>query len=404
MTPSVAARRTPLWLWILLLLGVLAAAWGLWRALAQRSAQEAALSAASTPAPQALQVPATDWYTAALHSLPVQLPVTGTVVAVRSAWVKARVAGELSALEVREGDAVSQGQTLARVDPTEAQARLQQARLQADAAQAQVQIQQRLHDNNRALVARGFISDTALATSAAQLQAAQASHAAARAAQDGAQKYLDDTVLRSPLTGHIARKMAHNGERVMPDAPVVEVVDLSVLELQVPVAANDSAQLQLGQRAQLQLQGLHPGAASATTWPATVVRIGPTAAADSRSVMVYLQLQPVASAVLRPGMYLHGWLELGQTQTVALPLEAVRTDRPSPYVQSVVQGQVQHHTVQLGAQAMVAQQPWVAVQGLTSGLAVLSSRAGALPEGTAVQLLPAPGTPADNQLPASPAP
>jgi len=47
------------------------------------------------------------------------LPVSGTLKAVRSAMVKARVAGELVLLEVREGDAVKIGQIVARVDNTE---------------------------------------------------------------------------------------------------------------------------------------------------------------------------------------------------------------------------------------------------------------------------------------------
>lgn len=83
---------------------------------------------------------------------------------------------------------MSQGQVIARIDPTRSDARFRQAKLQADAAQARVAIEQRQYDNNRALVEKGFISSTALTTSSANLQAAQANYAAARAAQDGAQK------------------------------------------------------------------------------------------------------------------------------------------------------------------------------------------------------------------------
>lgn len=100
--------------------------------------------------------------------------------------VKAYVAGELRGLTVREGDTVKKGQPLARIDATEAEARLRQAQQQADASRAQLSIAQRNHDNNVALVQKGFISTTALVTSQANLDSARANLAAAQAAADAA--------------------------------------------------------------------------------------------------------------------------------------------------------------------------------------------------------------------------
>ena len=59
------------------------------------------------------------------------LPVSGPLKAVTSAFIKARVAGELQDLSVREGDFVKAGQVIARIDATEFKARVRQAQQQA---------------------------------------------------------------------------------------------------------------------------------------------------------------------------------------------------------------------------------------------------------------------------------
>ena len=244
------------------------------------------------------------------------------------------------------------------------------------------------------MVDKGFISTTALATSSANLQAAQANYAAARAAQDGARKSLDDTVLRSPITGQIAQRMVQNGERVNVEAPIVEVVNLSALELEAQLPANDSAQVRVGQIAQLQLRASNGQAQQRLQ--AKVVRINPSASAGNRAVPVYLQLDTHSEASLRPGMYVEGFIQTANIQALAVPLNAVRTDQPLPYVQSVINDVVQHTSVQLGAQSVGEAQTWVAVQGLQEGQQVLSGQVGGIPAGTRVQLTPAPNTPAAN--------
>ncbi|NDB75998.1 MAG: efflux RND transporter periplasmic adaptor subunit, partial [Verrucomicrobia bacterium] len=115
---------------------------------------------------------------------------------------------------VREGDRVQAGQILARIDPTEYQRRLLQAQETAEAANAQIEIAQRQFDNNRALVDKGFISKTALDTSLSNLKAAQSTYRAALAGAEVAQKALDDSVLKAPMSGVISARYAQPGERL----------------------------------------------------------------------------------------------------------------------------------------------------------------------------------------------
>lgn len=377
-------RRIPAWLLVVAVLALLAGTWGLWRALQARSAKTQALAQASAIATPALQIAATEWLQVQEREMALGVPITGTLTAPQRAVVKARIAGELQHLQVREGDRVTQGQIIASVDPVEVQARWRQAKLQADANQAQVQIAQRQQDNNLALVQRGFISSTALATSQANLEAAQASLAAARAAQDAAQKTLSDAVLRSPLAGHVARRMVQNGEKVNVDTALVEIVNLDTLELEAQVPANDTARLQPGQHAQLQLRDSDGQKVQAVA--ARVLRLNPSAQTASRAVPVYLSIETQDNPALRPGMYLQGFITTQTQRTLAVPLTAVRTDQPQPYVLRAHGGVVEHVPVQLGARSMGEAPQWVAVTGLAAGDKVLGVGIDSLPAGTAIQL------------------
>jgi RND family efflux transporter MFP subunit len=358
--------------WIIPLLVLLLVLAGVGRMMAARKAQQAAQQPAR--AESLVELAPTDVVIARPRAFTQNLPVSGSLKAVTSAAVKARVAGELQNLTVREGDAVTAGQVIARIDPTEYQSRVRQAQEQADAAKAQIDIAQRQYDNNKALVEQGFISRTALDTSLANLNAATSSHKAAIAATDVARKALDDTVLRSPIAGVVATRLAQPGERVAIDARVIEVVDLSRLELEATLPAADSASVRIGQAARLVVEGFDGPV------DARVARINPVAQAASRSVVVYLSVQ--GRAGLRQGLFAQGSLATGETTTLAVPLTAVRTDKPQPYVQLVVDDRVVHRTVATGARGVADGEPVVAISGIDDGARVLVGTVGALREGT----------------------
>lgn len=366
--------------WVLVALVLALLGTGLWRTLAARQDKATAMAAQqqAQKAQVMLTLAPTDVVTVKPIELASTLTFSGTVKALNTAMVKARIAGELQGLVVREGDAVAAGQVLARIDPLEANARLSQARQQAQAARAQVDIAQRSYDNNRALVTQGFISGTALEASQANLAAAQATFAAAQAGADLAAKSLDDTLLRTPIAGQVAQRLAQNGERLAVDTRVLEIIDPSRLELEASVSAADAMQVKPGQQAQLVVSG------SAQPILATVARTNPSASAGNRSVGVYLSIAP--GSPLRHGMFAQGVLRLGRQTRLALPLAAVRTDKPAPYVQQLLQDKVLHTPVSIGLQSEIDEKTWVAVEGLAPGAQVLSGSVGVLRAGTPVKL------------------
>jgi RND family efflux transporter MFP subunit len=368
--------------WMILGAIALLLAFGVVRTLAARAAAKDALDAqlATQKLQATLELGANDVVQARRVELNQVLPISGALKAVNSAFAKARVAGEIQGLNAREGDFVKAGQVVGRIDTTEYQAKLRQAQQQAEAAKAQVDIAQRSLDNNQSLVNQGFISKTALDTSLNNLAAAQANFKAAQAGSDVALKSLDDTVLRAPIDGQIAQRLVQNGERVAIDAKVLEIVDLRALELEAALSAADSVQVKAGQVAQLSIEGL------AQPVTARVARINPSTVAGSRSVLVYLSVDATAQgkAGLRQGLFAQGTLATGSITALAVPLEAVRTDKPQPYVQTLVDGHVVHQSVTVGAGGERQGVGMVQVQGLQDGAEVLLGAVGALREGTRV--------------------
>jgi membrane fusion protein, multidrug efflux system len=394
MTSSARSTRSKWIQWLLLAALVVAIGLGLMRALNKREAQRAAASAAAAAAQQepVYQLSPKDLLTVQALELEQVVKVSGSLRALQSALIKARVAGELQGLQKREGDRVSAGEVVARVDNTEALARVRQAEQQAKAAEAQMDIARRSLDNNQALVKQGFISATALETTSANLAAATANHLAAQAAADVARKSLADTTLRSPIAGLVSSRLAQNGERVGVDARILEVVDLSSFELEAALPPGDASTVQVGQKALLRIEGL------AQPVQAAVARINPSVQAGSRSVLIYLKVPAVTG--MRQGLFAQGGVVTGQMTAPAVPLSAVRNDRPQPYIQVLKDGRIEHVPVPAVRQGQRHGEPMLVVEGVAGapeGTRLLSVRAGLIREGTAVTLeaaapAPAPAT------------
>ena len=375
------SRKLLLGLTVLVAAGVLAAVL-LKRPASAPTQTQAAATAASAATASMLLAPA-DVARAQNAELGLQLALSGGLRAVDSALVKAKVAAEVKSLGVREGDRVRAGQLIGRLDDTEYRLRLRQAQDQVAAAQAQLDTAQRSYDNNRALVGQGFISRNALDTSANTLAGAQASMQAARAAADLTRKAVADTEIRAPIAGLVSQRLVQPGERIGVDGRLVEIVDLSRIELEAAVAPEDVLRLRVGQAAQVTIAGLPEPVA------ARVARISPSAMTGTRSVLAYLSLERTEG--LRQGLFARATVEVQRRSALVVPASAVRDDQAQPYVLAVENGVAVARTVVLGArgEVQVNGQRESAVEitrGLEAGAVVLRGTVGALRPGSRVAL------------------
>jgi RND family efflux transporter MFP subunit len=379
--------RSKRWLLVAVGLVVIAAIGFGWRSqtAGPRAAANAAASASASAerAAQAIDLAPGDVAAAERAELVQTLVISGSLKAVDSAFIKARVAAEVKQLTVREGDRVQAGQLIGQLDTTEVALRLKQSEDQAQSAQAQLDIAERTLENNKALVAQGFISKNALDTAVSNAAGARATLQAARTAADLSRKAVRDSEIRAPISGWVSQRLVQVGERVPLDTRLVEIVDLSRIELEAAVAPEDVLAVRVGQVARVQIDGL-PQAL-----PARVARINPSAQAGTRSVMVYLQLDP--QPALRQGLFARASIDLQRRQALVVPASALRFDQSRPYVLVVEQGQALARTVTPGARGDVAFKSGVEaaaeiIDGLAEGAQVLRGTVGNLRAGTRVRL------------------
>ncbi|MDB5759360.1 MAG: efflux transporter periplasmic adaptor subunit, partial [Burkholderia sp.] len=175
--------------WIIAVLLLVLAAVGARSVVKSRQAARATPVKTEAAAP-VLEFLPSDLLTLSLRDLRQTLAASGSLRAYNQAAVKARVAGEVREVLVREGETVKAGQVLVRMDEADYRARLAQAEGALLAARGQLDIAAKARENNRALLDRGFISKNAYDTASSQYDIALANVNAAQGGLDVNRKAL----------------------------------------------------------------------------------------------------------------------------------------------------------------------------------------------------------------------
>ena len=343
---------------------------------------------AVSAAPQVLEFLASDLVPVNFGEVQKTLSLSGALRAVNQAVVKAKLAGEVREVMVREGEAVQLGQVLVKMDTADYEARLAQARGALAAAQAQLDIAKQARDNNKTLLDKTFISKNAYDNSSNQYAIAAANVDSAKGALEVAQKALADTVIRAPISGLISSRTVQPGEKISADNRLLDVVDLRLLEMEAPVPTQDIAKIKLGQTVQLKIEGVTGAVVG------KVSRINPATTTGSRSIMAYIQVANAEGAEgngqLRAGMFGEAQLVVEKKSDVlSVPQAAVRYDAGLSMVYVIEQNVLQQKLVTLGMQG---EANGVAVVEVLSGLLkdskVVKTNLGSLRSGLQVKIIP----------------
>ncbi|WP_224241433.1 efflux RND transporter periplasmic adaptor subunit [Hyalangium gracile] len=284
----------------------------------------------------------------------------GKVQAATTVKISSNLSGDLVALMVKDGDRVTKGQVLGKIDRRRFEASVNQARAAQSAAKAEVQVSEVEAQRSAAeygrvegLVAKGLASAAELEqikaardTAEARVAAARQRYAQASAVYDEAASNLANTTLTSPIDGNVIELSREVGERVrgsdFSEDVVMTIAALSAMEVRIEVGEHEVVHLKPGQPAEVAVDALegdtfqgsvveiaqkalikNPGTeAEVTTFPVTV-------ALDSRPPGVL----PGMSAEVRISSETHN-------DAVLVPIQAVtvRSEKTLPDYKPPVEG------------------------------------------------------------------
>ena len=307
------------------------------------------------------------------------LPLTGSLTPLTEATVKAKVAGELVAVAVREGESVQQGQMLARIDPTEVRAKVAAREADMQAAKAQLVWAEKNRNQQKALLDKAFISQSAFDSIQSNYDVAAAKLRAAAAELVVARKSQGDAVLTAPFSGIVSQRHAQPGERVALDAKVISIVDLSRLQLEASVPPAAIGLVKVGQPMNFRVEGF-----GEREFAGRIERINPAATAGSRSISVYAVIDN-REGLLRGGMFAQGALTLSRIDNaLAVPASAVREEIGQTFVYAIDEGMVKRQNVRVGPPDAAGRVQ--VLEGLAAGDRIVRVNLGALREGVAARL------------------
>lgn len=334
---------------------------------------------ARATAEDVLQLAAGDTALAQRGPIQRRVDITGTLEAVNQTIITAPVEAEVAEVLLRPGMEVKKGQVLLRFSTTDLRLRLAQQQAQVDAAKAQLQLATTTYEQQKALLARQFISQNAFDNAQSTLSSARSQLKAAEAAYALAREHLDDAAVRAPFNARLAERRVEPGQRVGPNTPLLRLVDTSELELTAAVAGNQVALVSEGQTVQLHIEGMEDKPVSGT-----VARIAPAADPASRRIPVYVRIAN-GRGLLRAGLFAHGRITVDAgAELVSVPEAAVHRDSNAPaWVWVVRNGRLQRQVITTGStddeRRLVA-----VVQGLQAGERVLTVPGSAFREGQPV--------------------
>lgn len=281
--------------------------------------------------------------------------------------------GTIKQVNLLEGQPVTAGQLLFKLDNNKQQLRLEQSKAAVREAETQLQQLQKTYSRFSRLRTDGAASEDQLQQAKTNYESAIARLQQAQAALDIAQAELNERHVISPVDGVLERESVEIGQYVQPGETLAVIQADGALQVKAHVNENEVVQMAVGQQAFVTVAGAE--------YKALIESVGRTAKPQTGNYEIKLRIQDHGSQ-LREGMSARVSLAVTSSQPVLLVPRSAVVDRDRKRVVYVVEeGKASVRTVQFG---LPDSEFLPVIAGLQSGDQLIVSPMALITDGTAV--------------------
>jgi membrane fusion protein, multidrug efflux system len=305
--------------------------------------------------------------------------ISGSLVADKTASIRAEIAGSVVAVLIEPGVRVKEGTPLARIDDSAIRESWLSAKSGVTQAQLAADIAKREQDRAEKLLAAGAIAENALEAARRNNLAAQAQLDDAKARFANAQKNLDNTVIKSPYDGVVSERQVNAGDNVSPGTPLFTVVDPGTMRLEGAVPADQLSDVRVGVPVTFSVTG-YPG----RSFEGRITNVYPSADPQTRQVRLYVRI-PNMGRGLVAGLYATGRVASVTRRGLTVPLTAVDERGIKPTVLRLKGGKAERVEVTLGMRDEATENIEI-TSGIAAGDTLLVGAAQGITPGSSVKV------------------
>lgn len=256
-----------------------------------------------------------------------QVEIVGTVQAVESAEISAKISGNIIALPVDLGSRVKQGELLVELSAGEISARVQQAKAQLEQTKRNLLREENLLKKN--------------AATPETVKSLQDSARIAEAAYRETLTMLDYARITAPFAGIITRKLANIGDLATPGKALLNIEEENNLQVLTDIPEAMILTIKKGDLLKVSIPSVD------LSVEGTVAEVSPIADPSSRTAPIKLRISP--DAKLRSGQFARVTLAMAQAETLTVPAESVVASGQMEKVFVVVDNTARLRLVRSGA-------------------------------------------------------
>ena len=245
----------------------------------------------------------------------------GEINASGSAVISTNHPGILEAINVKQGTQVNRGDVLAEVLSKNVIASYEISHATLRQAEDGYERVKKVHQT-------GTVADVKLVEIETQL-------AKAMAAAKSSEEAMEECRIKAPFNGTVSEVLVEQGIQINPGTPILKLVDLSTIEVTIPVPEGEIGKIKIGQKALIDVPAL-----DITGIEAHVELKGVTAASPSHTYKCTL-VPEKKQTNLYPGMVCKVRLsEVSDEMRIRIPASAVEMDSNGRFVWVVKDGKV----------------------------------------------------------------